>query len=159
MPEINALDLMTATLADAVTPEAKATLAQAKVLVIGLDGPDTEPQARVHAQALAWLLSLPTIRQLSHSAQWALWAIAALAAAWLALATPRQRALRTGLGLLFFLFVTSLLLFQSALIWFPPAIPAFALLTGALTGRLLGHSSTRQPPEAPPSPGTDSAAA
>lgn len=161
VPEINALDLMAAALADAVPAEAKATLSQAKVLVLGLDGPDTALDARVHAQALAHILRLPTLRELSRSAQWSLWAAAALGAAWLALATPRQHTLRRGLGLLFSLFVTSLLLFQSSLIWFPPTVPACALFAGTLIGRLFGPSTSPARISAAPSPsqvGTDAVA-
>lgn len=143
--EVDALSLMTGTLADTLTQEEKSALGRGKVVVLGLDGEGAPPDARLHAQALAQMLSLPVLRVLSQREQWAVWAFAALAALWLALRIPRSRALRTGLGLMFAALLAGFLVFQSALVWCPPTMPFFALAAGTLTARLFGRGDLPPP--------------
>ncbi len=136
---VNALDLMTGTLADALSDADKATLGKNKIIVIGIDKDGDEPTlARLQAQALTRALSLPRIRAVGVIERWIISALAAL----LGLLTLRHRgwkAFRLGLLIIFAALVVSFLLFQSQLIWFPPAIPATLLAASTLFAMLFGR--------------------
>ncbi len=156
VPVINALDLMTGTLADALSPEDKAALGKGKVIVIGPDHEENiNPRlAYLHAQALAQILSLPKLQKLTQIQQWIAWGIAALAAAWLVLRVRRGRAFWTGIGLIFCALVISFMAFQASLLWCPPTIPASLIAIGALLGMIIGRGTpkvTPAPSEASPS--------
>lgn len=156
VPVINALDLMTGTLADALSPADKEALGKGKVIVIG---PDHEENASprgayLHAQALAQTLSLPKLQKLTQIQQWIAWGIAALAAAWLVLRVRRGRAFWMGIGLIFCALVISFIAFQAGLLWCPPTIPAALIAIGAILGMIIGRGTpkvTPAPSEASPS--------
>jgi len=155
VPVINALDLMTGTLADALSPADKDALGKGKVIVIG---PDHEENASprlayLHAQALAQTLNLPKLQKLTQIQQWIAWGIAALAATWLVLRVRRGRALWMGIGLIFCALVISFLAFQASLLWCPPTIPAALIAIGAILGMIIGRSAAKvaaAPSEASP---------
>jgi hypothetical protein len=149
VPIINALDLMTGTLADALSPADKAALGKGRVIVIGPDhAENANPRlAYLHAQALAQTLGLPKLQKLTQIQQWIAWGIAALAAAWLVLRVRRGRALWMGIGLIFCALILSFAAFQAGLIWCPPTMPAAIIGIGAVLGMAVGRGS---PKEAPP---------
>jgi hypothetical protein len=155
VPVINALDLMTGTLADALSPADKDALGKGKVIVIGSDHEENaSPRlAYLHAQALAQTLNLPKLQKLTQIQQWIAWGIAALAATWLVLRVRRGRALWMGLGLIFCALVISFLAFQASLLWCPPTIPAALIAIGAILGMIIGRSAAKvaaAPSEASP---------
>lgn len=140
---MNALDLMSGTLADALTDPDKVRLKNARIVVIGIDHDDaTHPPsaARLHANALAQVLALPRIRMLSQTEQWIAWGAAILAAFFIVLRVANRGALLAGLGLVFASFVISYLAFQTYLLWCPPTIPAAFICVGALVGRVFGKA-------------------
>ena len=142
VPSVNALNLMTGTLADGTDDADKAALGTGKIIVIGFDRETagTEPRlARLYAQALAQALALPRLQMLSPTQQWVAWAAALLGALWLTLRVRRSRALWAGALLVFLALLTSYLVFQSGLTWFPPTMPAAFLVVGALVGAILGR--------------------
>lgn len=142
LPTVNALDLMTGTLADGVSAADKQALGKGKIIVIG---PDHEPAgqppslARLHAQALSHILSLPRIQVLTQVQQWIAWGIAVIAAFWIVLRVRRGRALQAGIAFIFAAFVISFLTFQSSLLWCPPTLPVALIATGALVGMIIGR--------------------
>lgn len=149
VPIINALDLMTGTLADALSPADKAALGKGRVIVIG---PDHEENASprlayLHAQALAQTMKLPKLQKLTQIQQWFAWGIAAMAAAWLVLRVRRGRALWVGIGLVFCALVACFMAFQASLLWCPPTMPTAIIAIGAVLGMIVGRGS---PKEAPP---------
>lgn len=148
VPTVNALDLMTGTLADGVSAADKQALGKGKIIVIGPDH-ETAGQppslACLHAQALSHILSLPRIQVLTQVQQWIAWSIAALAAFWIVLRVRRGRALQVGIAFIFAAFVISFLTFQSSLLWCPPTLPVALIATGALVGMLLGRSGKVMP--------------
>jgi hypothetical protein len=156
VPIINALDLMTGTLADALSPADKEALGKGKVIVIGPDHEEnaSSRSAYLHAQALAQTLSLPKLQKLTQIQQWIAWGIAALAAAWLVLRVRRGRAFWMGIGLIFCALVISFIAFQAGLLWCPPTIPAALIAIGAILGMIIGRGTpkvTPAPSEASPS--------
>lgn len=141
VPLINALDLMTGGLTDALSPENKAHLKAAKVIVIGVDTDIAGrplSTARLHAQALTQALSVPRIQTLDQQQQWIAWGIAALAGLWIAARTRRARALATGILFILAALTACLLAFQSQLIWCPPTLPAALIAAGAVLALLWG---------------------
>ncbi len=142
VPLVNALDLMTGGLTDALTPENKGHLKAAKVIVIGIDtdAPDRPlSTARLHAQALAQALSVPRIETLGLQQQWVAWGIAALAGLWIAVRVRRGRALIVGILFVTLALIGCLLAFQSALIWCPPTIPAALIAAGSALALIWGR--------------------
>ncbi|MES2597094.1 MAG: hypothetical protein V4662_17240 [Verrucomicrobiota bacterium] len=154
VPVINALDLMTGTLADALSAGDKAALGQSKVIVIGLDheANETPRLAYLHAQAIADTLRLPRLQKLTEIQQWIAWGIAALAAAWIVLRTRRTSALWRGIGFVFIALVTSFLAFHFKLLWCPPTMPVALIAVGALVGRIAGRGRPKEAPAATPAP-------
>lgn len=154
VPVVNALDLMTGTLADTLTPEARSALGRNKVVVVGLEpsSPEAIRSAWLHAQALEQVLRLPKLHKLGQIAEWCTWGMAALAAVWIVMRVRRARAVRAGLALIFMAFVCSFIAFQSSLLWFPPTLPASLLIIGALVGGIMGKKApaTPVPPAAAP---------
>ncbi len=143
VPTVNALDLMTGTLADGVSAADKQALGKGKIIVIGPDheiAGQTPSLARLHAQALAHLLSLPRLQVLSPLQQWIAWSIAVFAAFWIVLRVRRGRALQAGIAFIFAALVLSFLAFQSNLLWCPPTLPVALIGTGALVGMIFGRS-------------------
>jgi hypothetical protein len=157
VPIINALDLMTGTLADALSPEDKAALGKGKVIVIGPDHQEgaSSRLAYLHAQALAQTLSLPKLQKLTQIQQWIAWGIAALAAVWLVLRVRRGRAFWMGIGLIFCALVISFLAFQASLLWCPPTIPAALIAIGALLGMIFGQGAPKVTGAPSDTPSTD----
>lgn len=154
VPTVNALNLMTGTLADGLTAEEKNRLGKGRIIVIGPDavGQDQPPsQARLQAQMLSQILSRPRLQVLTPSQQWLAWGLAAVVALWIGLRTPRRRALRSGLGMIFATLVVSFLAFQASQIWCPPTMLAALIAVGALVGRILGRreSPKTETPAAP----------
>lgn len=154
VPVINALDLMTGTLADTLSPDDKAALGTGRVIVVGLDHEDAaRPRpALLHAQALAHLLTLPRLSRLEGWQQWAAWGLAALAAAWTALGSGGRHPLRSGLACVFMALLASFTAFHAALIWCPPAMPVALIATGALVGLVTGRRALEKEPAGQPPP-------
>lgn len=155
IPVVNALDLMTGTLVDALGEAEKTALKSSSIVVIGVEPSDQKSPAlgQLHAQALAELLRLPRLHKLTETQQWATWGLCGLAAAWIVLRVPRSKALSRGLGLIFASLVLSFLAFQTQLLWCPPTLPVAILGIGLLLGLLFGagqKAPLRSPePEAP----------
>lgn len=151
VPVINALDLMTGTLADALSPEDKAALGKGRIIVIGPDhAENARPRlAYLHAQAFAQTLGLPKLQKLTQTQQWAAWGIATIAAVWLVLRVRRGRALWMGVGLIFCALVLSFAVFQAGLIWCPPTMPTAIIAIGAVLGMILGKRAAKETPPAP----------
>jgi len=139
VPEVDALNLMTVEMADALSAADKQHLTGGKIIVIGTDDDATGGLARVHAQALAQVLGMPRIHLLPSYIQWIIWAVAALAGFWLVLRVPKKKALLRGAAFIFAGLVICFLAFQSALIWCPPTLPAALLAASALFGRVAGR--------------------
>lgn len=156
IPSVNALHLMTGTLADGLSAEDKTTLGKGRVIVIGPDaaGKDQPPSlARLHAQILSQILSRPRLHVLTQVQQWVAWGVAGFVAFWIGLRTPRSRALRAGVGMIFAALVVSFLAFQASLIWCPPTMLVSLIAVGAVIGRLFGKQAALSPeisPEASP---------
>ncbi|MDZ4286513.1 MAG: CHASE2 domain-containing protein [Prosthecobacter sp.] len=147
VPTVNALHLMTGTLADGTGMEDKTALGKGKIVVLGFDreSSGSGPRlARLYAQALKQVLALPRLRLLSQTEQWIAWSMAALGALWITLRVRRGRALIAGALFVFLALVSSFLVFQSSLIWFPPTMPAALLATGALVAFVIGRRSLDQ---------------
>ncbi len=146
---VNALDLMTGGLADGVSAADRATLGKGKIFVIGSDhqiagqAPST---ARLHAEALTHLLSLPRLQRLTQIQQWIAWGLAALAAAWIVLRVRRSRALYAGMALIFAALVISFLVFQANFLWCPPTLPAALIGVGAVVGLIFGRGQVQPTP-------------
>lgn len=138
---VNALDLMTGTLADALDDADKTALKDSRVIVIGIEPADTSQPALglLHARALAEILRLPRLQKLTETQQWAIWSVCALAAAWIVLKIPRSKAFSRGLGLIFAALVLSFLAFQIQFLWCPPTLPVAILGIGTLLGLLIGR--------------------
>jgi hypothetical protein len=139
VPEVDALNLMTSQLAEALSPQDKANLGSGKVIVIGTDDGSASSMARLHAQALSQLLALPRLRLLPDWAQWIIWGVAGLAGVWLVLCVPRGKAIVRGLLCIFGALVICFVAFQSSLIWCPPAVPAALLAVSTLFARVAGR--------------------
>lgn len=140
VPEVDALNLMTVEMADALTPAEKQLLGPGKVVVIGTDDEPAGGLARQHAQVLARLLAMPRLHVLPPVAQWVVWAVAAMAGCALVFFVPKQKALLRG-GLLIFLgLAVCFVAFQSQLIWCPPTLPMALLLAATLFGRIAGRN-------------------
>jgi hypothetical protein len=137
--EVNALNLMTVEMADALSAADKQHLSGGKIIVIGTDDDATGGLARVHAQALAQVLAMPRIHLLPSYVQWLIWTVAALAGFWLVLRVPQKKALLRGAAFIFAGLVICFLAFQSALIWCPPTLPAALLTASALFARVAGQ--------------------
>jgi len=137
--EVDALNLMTSELAEALSPEDKANLAGGKVIVIGTEDDSHHGLARLHAQALAQILALPRLRLLPNWAQWIAWTMAGLAGAWLVFFVPRTKAILRGMLCVFAALVLCFLAFQSRLIWCPPTIPAALIVVSMAFARIAGH--------------------
>jgi CHASE2 domain-containing sensor protein len=156
VPTVNALHLMTGTLADGTDAADKAALGKGRIIVIGTDRESGEgPRlAWLNARALAQVLSLPRMRMLSPAEQSLAWGLAAVGAAWLVVRVRRSRALVAGALLVFVALLGSYVLFQSQLLWFPPTMPAALLAAGAVVGLLLGRKNpaAAEGPPAPPQP-------
>ena len=131
MPTIDALDLMTPTLAGDESSDLTKALGTGKVIVLGLD--KAAPLARGITEALA----RPRIRELLGWQQWSIWGAAALLGMHL-LHRPRAKALSRMLLLLFLALTTSYLAFQNNLTWCPPAIPAMIIAVSGVFARMFG---------------------
>jgi hypothetical protein len=137
IPAINALDLMTGDLAKALSPEDEARLGKGKIIVVGLDQSSDLSVAKLQAVALSQSLSMPRLRELEKHEPYLVWAAAAVLGV-LLLRFRGSRALRWGVAFIFLAFAASFLLFQSSLIWCPPAIPAALIAASALFAMLFG---------------------
>ncbi|WP_395743614.1 hypothetical protein [Prosthecobacter sp.] len=145
VPEVDALNLMTSELADALSPQDKAHLSGDKVIVIGTDDGSPNGLARLHAQALAQVLALPRLRLLPTWAQWIIWGAASLVGVCLAVFVPRRKALLRGMLCIFAALVACFLAFQSSMIWCPPTLPAALLAVSAVFARIAGRKEQTQP--------------
>lgn len=137
--EVDALNLMTSELAEALSAKDKASLSGGKMIVIGTDEDSQGGLARQHAQALAQMLSMPRLQLLPEWAQWIAWGAAGLVGAWLVFFVPRSKAVLRGLLCVFAALVVCFLAFQSRLIWAPPTIPAALIVASTLFARLAGR--------------------
>lgn len=149
VPEVDALNLMTVEMADAISPQDKQALGPGKVVVIGTDEGPAGGLARQHAQALARLLAMPRIHLLPPMAEWAVWGLAGLMGCGLVLTTPKRKALGRGLLLIFLGLVACFLAFQVRLIWCPPALPVSLLVAATLFTRLFGRRMEAKAPDMP----------
>lgn len=136
VPEVDALNLMTDGLAEALTAQDKANLSSGKIIVIGTDSGGL---VQAHAQALAQILAMPRLKLLPSYAQWLVWSVAVLAGFWLVFRVPKEKALFRGLLFIFAALVICFLAFQSSLIWAPPTIPASLIAASALFARIAGR--------------------
>ncbi len=144
LPEVDALNLMTVEMADALTPQDKQALGSGKVVVIGTDESTAGGLARQHAQVLARLLAMPRIHLLPPAAERAVWSVAALAGCALFCFVPKEKALVRG-GLLVFLgLATCFVAFKSQLIWCPPTLPVALLVAATLCARVASRSGQRR---------------
>ena len=139
VPEVDALNLMTSELAEALSAQDKANLAGGKVIVIGTDDDARSGLARQHAQALAQILAMPRLRLLPDWAQWITWVAAGLAGAWLVFYVPRTKSILRGMLCVFAALVICFLAFQSSLIWCPPTIPAALIVASTVFARVAGR--------------------
>lgn len=139
VPEVDALNLMTSELADALSSQDKTNLSGGKVIVIGTDDGSPGGLPRLHAQALAQALALPRLLLLPAWAQWIIWGASGLAGFWLVFFVPRGKAILRGMLLIFAALVVCFLAFQSSLIWCPPTIPAALLAVSTLFARIAGR--------------------
>lgn len=139
VPEVDALNLMTSDLAEALSPQDKGNLAGGKIFVIGTDDAATGGIARQHAQALTQVLALPRLRLLQDWAQWIIWGAAGLVGVWLVFFVPRPKAILRGVLCIFLALVICFLAFQTSLIWSPPTIPAALIAVSALFARIAGR--------------------
>lgn len=146
VPEINALDLITASVTGEDAEPLK-ILDKEKLIVLGAGDAAT----RQRVQALAAALSLPRLRVLSAREQFVAWGVAGLLALSL-LALPKQKALVRALIYLFLAVTASYLAFQNGRLWCPPAIPAALLVTGGLFVRLFGRAADTGVDSAPATP-------
>jgi hypothetical protein len=137
--EVDALNLMTTELAEALSPQDKQHLSGGKVIVIGTDDNQTGGLARLHAVALAEILAMPRLRLLPNWAQWIVWSIAGLAGAWLVFFVPRTKSILRGMLCVFAALVLCFLAFQSSLIWCPPTIPAALIVVSTVFARIAGQ--------------------
>jgi len=151
VPVINALDLMTGTLADPLSPADKAALGRGKVIVVGIDHEENEKPriAYLHAQAIADTLRLPRLQKLTQIQQWIAWGIAALGAAWIVLRVRRGSALWRGIAFIFVALVVSFLAFHLKLLWCPPTMPVALIGVGALVGMVAGRGKPAEVPVKP----------
>ena len=141
--EVDALNLMTDGLAEALSPQDKAQLSGGKIIIIGTDDDVGGGLARVHAQALAQILAMPHMKLLPPWAQWLVWVCAGLAGAWLVFCVPRPQSLVRGLLLIFAALVICFLAFQSSLLWCPPTLPAALIAASTIFARLAGRRPAR----------------
>jgi hypothetical protein len=150
VPVINALDLMTGTLAETLSPEDKAALGTGKIIVLGLDHDDrTRPRpAFIQAQALAQMLALPSLTKLVGWPQGLVWVIAGLASAWICLGGGAQHPLRRGLICIFVALFISFGAFHAVFIWCSPAMPVALIVTGSLVGWITGKRAQEEVSEA-----------
>jgi hypothetical protein len=125
IPEVDALNLMTVEMADALSAADKQHLSGGKIIVIGTDDDASGGLARVHAQALAQVLAMPRIHLLPSY-------------------VPKKKALLRGAAFIFAGLVICFLAFQSALIWCPPTLPAALLAASALFARVAGRKMTNE---------------
>jgi len=137
--EVDALNLMTSELAEAVSAQDKANLSGGKLIVIGTEEEAHHGLARLHAQALAQVLATPRLRLLPDWAQWLTWIAAGLAGAWLVFFVPRTKAILRGLLCVFAALIVCFLAFQSSLIWCPPTIPAALIVASTVFARIAGQ--------------------
>ena len=138
VPTVNALDLMTGGLADALSAADRAKLGKGKIVVVGLDGDAAAPSiARLQAQALAQALALPRIRGLDQIGRWLVCAAAALLGLGL-LRCRGGKAFRAGLLVIFVALMAGFVLFQSSLIWCPPTAPTAILAASTLFAMMFG---------------------
>lgn len=152
IPSVNALHLMTGTLADGLSAEEKTTLGKGRIIVIGPDvaAKDQPPSlARLHAQILSQILSRPRLHVLTQVQQWVAWGVAGFVGFWIGLRTLRSRALRAGMGMIFSALVVSFLAFQASLIWCPPTMLVSLIAMGAVIGRLFGRQPALSPEISP----------
>lgn len=140
VPEVDALNLMTVELAEALTPQDRQNLGKGKIIVIGTDDETSGGLARAHAQALAQIQTMPRLKLLPAGAQWGVWAAAALAGCALSLWGPKRKALVRGFLLTFAGLAVGFVAFQSGLIWCPPTIPVALLVTATLFARVAGQT-------------------
>ena len=94
--------------------------------------------ARIQAQVLAGIMSLPRVQALGRTGQWVIWGLCVLAGLSL-LFLPKRKALTRALIVLFFAVLVAYVTFQIALVWCPPVIPAALLLAAGLFARLFGY--------------------
>lgn len=137
--EVDALNVMTVELAEALTDADKKALSDATIIVIGTDDAATGGLARTHAQALARVLAMPRMQLLPDYAQWIIWSVAALGGFWLVLFVPKRKALLRGALLILAALGICFLAFQTVLIWCPPTIPAALLAVSTLFARVAGR--------------------
>jgi hypothetical protein len=137
--EVDALNLMTAELADAMSPQDKANLSGGKVVVIGTDDDAKGGLAHAHAQVLARVLAMPRLHLLPAWGQWIAWTTGGLMGAWLVFFVPRPKSVLRGLLCIFAALVICFLAFQSSLIWCPPTIPAAMIAASTVFARIAGR--------------------
>lgn len=137
VPSVSGLDLMTTSLIDA-DPAVVKTLGKGRTIIVGMDndGPTATP-ARIQAQAIAAMLTLPRVRELGTTGQMVAWILAGLAGLSLIL-LPKQKATLRTLGLLFVVLLVSYVAFLAGLVWCPPTILVGLIVAAGVFVRLFG---------------------
>lgn len=127
---INALDLMTPDLGTERDQPLKDALAshKHKCVVFTLS---SVPESTLQAKALALALAMPEVRQASPAVTWSLAVIACLLGCW-QLRYHRFGAVLFGAATSLAGLVSSLIVFSSALIWWPPILPATVLIVSTV---------------------------
>ena len=133
---VNALDLMTGTLAETLDAETVAAVKAARVVVVGVSRGDGKA-LRGLAGAIAGVLGMPVVKVVPLGWQYGIWGVAGMLALGI-VHQGRRRALLKAVGLVFGAFVVSYLVFESKMVWCPPTIPAALLLAGGVLGALIG---------------------
>jgi hypothetical protein len=136
---VNALDLMTGSLAETLDAETMAAVKAARVVVVGVSRGDGKA-LRGLAGAMAGVLGMPVVKVLPLGWQYGIWGVAGVLALGI-VQQGRRRALMKAVGLVFAAFVVSYLVFESEMVWCPPTIPAALLLAGGVMGAVIGKRS------------------
>jgi len=125
VPRINALELMTPDVGDEEGRLTRSVLGKGKVVVMATVSSTGPPLGMQQARAVAQALAMPSLHRLDRLVDWAAALGAAILAFW-QLRYQRLGALVFGFAVFVAGLATSLLVFQSSLVWWSP-LPALAV--------------------------------
>ena len=83
---------------------------------------------------------VPRVQRLPERAQWLVWGLAIALGMWMVSRVRRGRGLFVSAVAIFVALTLSYLLFQSELLWCPPALPSAVLLAAGVITLLFGRS-------------------
>ncbi|HEY2573558.1 MAG TPA: CHASE2 domain-containing protein [Verrucomicrobiaceae bacterium] len=124
---VNALELQTPDLGDAAAKVLAEKLGKNKLIVVGVSPSPGE----THVRLAAWALALPQLKPAPDYVIWLAAFIAALCALW-QLRFSRWGALVFGVCAVALLLGSTLVIFQTWLVWWPPMLPVLLLLAGSV---------------------------